>query len=297
MDTTRRAAVLAAFVGDCLALGPHWIYDQARIAREFPGLSGPVAPLADSYHKGKGRGDFTHYGDQMLVLLESAAAKGGFDAADFAQRWQALFADGYAGYVDGATRRTLENLKAGWPAEEAGSTSQDLSGASRFAPLLGFVTDPEALAGAARQQAALTHKSPQVVDAAAFLARVASRVLGGQAVRPAVEEAAKQAEVPDIGRLAEAGLASAGEDSLAVIERFGQNCEFQSAFPSVVHLLARYADDPAAGLLQSTLAGGDSAARNIAVGCVLGAAHGEGAVPAGWLEAMKAAPRIQELLS
>lgn len=296
MREKSRAAVLAAFAGDCLALGPHWIYDQARIAREFPGLSAPAAPLEDSYHKGKSLGDLTHYGDQMLTLLESLAACGGWDRSDFARRWQELFAGGAPIYLDNATRRTLDNIATGWPVEDAGSLSDDLAGACRFSPLLAFVRDEEALAAAAREQAGLTHKAPTVLAAAGFFARTASRILAGIAPVQAMREAVSACAAPVLVPLLEAGLASAGRDTLAVISEFGQNCHFESAFPCVVHLVAAHPADLGGALVRSTLAGGDSAARNIAVGCLLGAALGTDAIPAAWLETMNASNRIKAIL-
>jgi len=295
MRENARVAVLAAFAGDCLSLGPHWIYDQPRIAREFPGFDAPAAPLADTYHKGKGKGDLTHYGDQMLVLLESLASGGSWDGKAFSDRWRALFAGQAPIYVDNATRRTLDSLAAGWPPEDAGSPSDDLSGASRFAPLLAFIEDEDALAVAAREQCALTHKAPFVLAAAGFFARAAARILAGtspaEAMRGAVE-----AE-PSLRPQVEAGLASAGQETLAAIAGFGQSCHFEGAFPSVVHLVAAHPGDLRTALIQSTLAGGDSAARNIAAGCLLGAASDASAIPASWLDSMNAYNRIKALLT
>lgn len=295
MRNTRRDAVVAAFMADSLALGPHWIYDQERIAREFPDFAAPAAPLPDSYHKTKGLGDFTHYGDQMLVLLESLAGRGGFDRADFAARWKTLF-ETYGGYVDAASRRTLENLKAGWPFEDAGSPSEDLAGAARFAPLLAFIADEDALAEAARQQTGLTHTAPLVLDAAEFFARAAARILGGEEPVPAMRAAAQALAGGSVAELVEKGLASAGGETLSVIAAFGQSCHGPGALSAVAHLVASYADDPARGLLQNVLAGGDSAGRGIALGALLGAARGLDAFPAVWRTAMNAHGRIEALL-
>ena len=104
-----------------------------------------------------------------MVLLESVAEKRAFDPADFSTRWQALFAD-YDGYKDGATKTTLANLEAGWDATDAGSTSNDLAGAGRVAPLVCLLdSDLDALDAAARLQTKMTHKNAAVQDAAAFL--------------------------------------------------------------------------------------------------------------------------------
>ena len=67
------------------SLGAHWIYSQREIAEKFGHITGYATP-ATSYHPGKQAGDFTHYGDQTMVLLRSLAAHGRFDLADFARR-------------------------------------------------------------------------------------------------------------------------------------------------------------------------------------------------------------------
>jgi len=125
--------VLASFAGDALALGVHWIYDPERILREFGRVNDYLAPKPDSYHPTKGKGAFTHYGDQTVVLLESLAARRGFDGADFATRWRALFAD-YRGYLDKATKGTLANFAAGRGPEASASPSGDLTAAPGRSP-------------------------------------------------------------------------------------------------------------------------------------------------------------------
>jgi hypothetical protein len=62
--------LLTSLAGDALCLGPHWIYDQREIAQKLGQITGYAAPLT-SYHPGKQAGDFTHYGDQTLILLRS----------------------------------------------------------------------------------------------------------------------------------------------------------------------------------------------------------------------------------
>ncbi len=71
MKTKVQAALVAAFAADALALPAHWIYDTGKLAKEFGRLNQFLKPAEGSYHFGKDKGEFTHYGDQMLVLLES----------------------------------------------------------------------------------------------------------------------------------------------------------------------------------------------------------------------------------
>ena len=67
---TNSGIILGSFVADSLALGPHWIYDTKIINKEFGRIDKLQQPPANSYHKTKNLGDFTHYGDQTLLLLQ-----------------------------------------------------------------------------------------------------------------------------------------------------------------------------------------------------------------------------------
>ena len=183
MKEKAKAMVLASFAGDSLALGAHWIYDTERIAREFGRVESLLAPKPDSYHPTKRKGQFTHYGDQAFVLLQSLAARKTFDLADFAERWRKLFA-AYTGYYDKATKGTLQNFAVGLGPEASASFSNDLAGAARIAPLVYLLRDdPETLAAAARTQTAMTHGDPLTIDAAEFFARAACGYSGGKPPR------------------------------------------------------------------------------------------------------------------
>lgn len=299
MSDNARSMVLGSFIGDSLALGVHWIYDQAQIKREHGRVESLKAPGPGSYHPGRKAGEFTHYGDQALVLLESLAYSGGFDLGDFAGRWRALFEGGYTGYVDRATRNTLSQLAAGWEYQDAGSASDDLAGASRMAPLVyALRKDPEALAAACRAQATITHNNQKVLDAAEFFGRTAQAALAGTAPMQAMRAALKgRMHGSPLHAWFEDALAAAGEDSAQAVARFGQSCHIDGAFQSTVQLIASHENDPAGALTASCMAGGDSAARNMLVGMVLCAWKGVEALPPAWLEGLAARPRIEDLLA
>lgn len=297
MNPNAKAAVLASLIGDSLALGPHWIYDAGQLHKSFGRPTDPVAPPPGSYHDGKTAGDQTHYGDQVLVLLESVAALGRFDLTDWANRWRTLFSD-YNGYVDKASSVTLTNFSAGKGPEAAGSSSEDLSGAARFAPLLPFLAAaPTGLIAAARAQTGLTHNNPLVLDGAEFLARAALAALGGVDPVGALEEAAggDYQELP-VRQWLDMGLASTKTETVRAVSELGQSCNIRSALPAVMHLIAKYPDDLETALIESTAAGGDSAGRNLAVGMILGAALGPEAIPRRWLDTVKCVGRVEELL-
>ena len=298
MTTQTTAMVLASFAADSLALGAHWIYDVAEIDRRIGRVETLLKPLPDSYHAGKERGEFTHYGDQSLALLESLARTGTFSLPDFAASWKTLFTD-YRGYVDKATQATLDNMAQGLPLDQCGSKSSDLGGAARIAPLAHWLGDDRtALLAAVRAQTGLTHNNPATLAGAEFLAKTAWATLQGESPAIAMENALDEgvADIDLDGRI-RMGLDSGGKDTRTVIKKFGQMCGIAAALPGVIHLILTYENDLRTALIENVMAGGDSSARGMAAGMILGAHLGREAIPGEWLSGMTHLRRIEELLA
>lgn len=299
MTDNAKAMVLGSFLGDSLALGVHWIYDQSQIVQAHGRLDSLKAPHSGSYHPTKQAGDFTHYGDQALLLLQCVADASGFDPVVFSARWRAMFEGGYTGYVDRATRNTLSQLAAGWEPQDAGSASDDLSAAARIAPLVyAYRNDLAAMVAACRAQAAMTHNNGKVLDASEFLARTAHAVLSGVSPIEAMTAAiTNRFPGSPLHGWFKQGLDAANEDSILAIARFGQSCHVDGAFQSVVQLMARHQGAPAEAMVDSAMAGGDSAARNMIVGMVLCAQSGMEGIPQGWLGSLAKKDEIEALLA
>jgi ADP-ribosylglycohydrolase len=225
------------------------------------------------------------------------AEAGGFDLNCFAESWQNLF-KGYSGYFDKATKTTLDNFGSGSGPETSGSNSTDLGGASRISPLVyALKGDLDSLVTAVRDQTAMTHNHPEVVDSAEFFARSALKVLNGappvEALGQVVDEHFNK---NPYDRWVTDGVESAAKDSRIAIAGFGQMCETGAAFPSVVHLIAKHQDDLEKALIENVMAGGDSAARGMILGMILGAFHGYDGIPDEWYLKMKKHDIIVQLL-
>jgi ADP-ribosylglycohydrolase len=67
-------------------------------------------------------------------------------------------------------------------------------------------------------------------------------------------------------------------------------------FPGVVHLIVKYENNLEEALIQSVMAGGDSAARGMLVGMVLGAHLGPESIPGKWLSELLRRKEIDALL-
>lgn len=320
--------VYGSFLGDSLALGVHWIYNVRAIEKRVGRIDDLLTPVVKTFHPNRGAGQFTHYGDQMLLLLSfcaeqcshSLAGPGSsgdgqahsssdaqektepknFDRSAFLSRW-AGFMESYDGYMDKASKATLASYRE-YPEEErkglsfeAGSTIDDLAGASRIAPLLYFFKDNRnAAVEAAKAQASVTHNEPSVLESAAFFADLTLRALSGESPKKAARSLAEgHYSEGEIAPLVFRGLESEGKNTIETIGNFGQACSVEMGMPGVMHLIASYEDDLKKALVESTIAGGDSAARNHAVGMVLGAYLGIEDLPQKWFEKLEAREEIE----
>ena len=297
MTDKAKAMVLASFAADALALGVHWIYNTNVIDKKWGRVEEYIKPERPTFHPSKGLGEFTHYGDQTLVLLKSVAASSGFDISNFADKWQHFFKS-YEGYVDGASKATIENIKAGKEPTAAGSDSDDFAGAARIAPLVyRYRDDLTKLLDSARAQARVTHNNQEVIDSAAFFGGVVYFVLAGERPLNAIQlTLEKQFNREPYSKWVADGIKSAEKDTRQAMLDLGQMCEIQAAFPGVIHLIAKYENNLKDGLIENGMAGGDSAARGLAVGMVLGAHLGIDAIPPKWLSDLKAYPEIVDLM-
>ena len=296
MTTNQQAAVWGAFVADALSLGVHWVYNTGVIDKKFGRVEQYRDPLT-SYHKGKHAGDFTHYGDQMLVLLESLEGQKDFDASHFARSWRDFFTN-YKGYFDQATKTTLENMAAGGEPTQSASSSDDLAGASRMAPLVAiYADDLDKLTQACRAQTAITHNDDRVIESAAFFAHTVFSVLDGQAPLAAVNGALSSGfSDSGIAPLITMGLESSDRDTRETIAEFGQMCSVEAGLPGAIHLIVRYPDDFKMAMVENVMAGGDSSARGMLAGMILGAANGITAIPDEWVAGLSASERIRSFL-
>ncbi len=298
MTTKYKGMLLASFAGDSLALGAHWIYDTEKIRSEIGRVDRLIAPLPNSYHKGKAVGEFTHYGDQTLLLLRSISTEEKFHLAKFASNWQQLMRN-YSGYLDGATKETLANMDNGNNEFNSGSASSDLGGAARIAPLLYFYRkNLDVVLSYVREQTIMTHNSPAALVSAEFLCKITWGVLAGLTPREAIEKEV-EAGTGDITldlRIRNA-LENTEEKTEVVIKKCGQACSAENALPGVIHLVTAYQDNLAEALIENVMAGGDSAARGLATGMILGAHLGEQAIPQQWLSEMVAYKEILDQLN
>jgi len=270
------AALWGAFYGDAYALGGHWLYDTYQISKSEFDANRFNDPMTD-YHKGKVAGDFTHYGDQMLWLLESLATDKEFTVHGFSMVWREKM-DAYKGYMDGASKHTLAALKEGKNSLVSGSPSRDISVVGRMMPLIyAFHNDMEKMMEYIRLHTVFTHMSRELIESAAYFNELILAASMGADVDRAIEDIAL-AYSETIQSWVAQGVEKAERESVDAIRELGQSCSVEGGFASVIYLLKRFSDFQEA-MEANVIAGGDSAARGMIVGAVLGAYGGMEVIP------------------
>lgn len=87
LEDRARGALLGAFIGDALALGPHWYYDLAQLRADYgEWISDYSAPRPGRYHAGLRAGQVSQAGHLLRLTAESLVACGGYDEAEFCKR-------------------------------------------------------------------------------------------------------------------------------------------------------------------------------------------------------------------
>ncbi|MDD2338674.1 MAG: ADP-ribosylglycohydrolase family protein, partial [Geobacteraceae bacterium] len=80
-------AVMGAFIGDAMGLGPHWYYDLAEMRRDYGDwISDYTDPKPGRYHAGLKAGQLSQAGFILKLLLSSLVACGQYDETDFCKR-------------------------------------------------------------------------------------------------------------------------------------------------------------------------------------------------------------------
>ncbi len=271
-------AITAALVADAYCLGAHWVYDEDQLKAldvDWNELNTPCS----MWHKGKEKGDFTHYGDHGKWLHDYVKNNKHFDIKMYGGFWTDNMQD-YKGYIDSSSRETLDVLKDN-PLSDTGASSHDLSIIGRIAPLLLVSSTKEEFLTHVKAFIAFTHNSDIVLKAGALFASLLYEVAEGKSITDALDSAEVD---PSLQNAFDAGIASKGQDTFTTIRTFGPACGVEGGFEGVIHLLCTY-DDYKEAMIENAKAGGDSSARGMIVAMIMGASGKE--VPASWKEGTK----------
>ncbi len=277
-----KGMLFGAFVGDAYALGLHWVYDTDKLKQEIDKLEGYISPSKDSFHSGKRKGDFTHYGDQSLLLLKSIASNQGFALDVFKTHWL-TYMNKYEGYMDRASKESLQLLDS---MSNQGSSSDELGGLVRIAPLVFYHFDDPVLVKYIEKQTMLTHNNDALFMYGKFIADLLLELIIGKPLLESIHNISQ--DYPAIHSTIQKLETRLEDDTTEVIKDIGQSCSSQFAFPASMYLIIKYATQFDEAMKQNVLGGGDSAGRGMLVGMILGATLGYSNIPPSWIKGLNA---------
>ena len=109
-------AIMGAFIGDAMALGPHWYYDLAELHRDYGvWIDYYTNPKPGRYHDGLKAGQLSQAGFILKLMLRSLVDCGGYNEEDFCRRMdEDLFPllDGTP--VSGPGGYTSQSIREAW---------------------------------------------------------------------------------------------------------------------------------------------------------------------------------------
>lgn len=138
-------AIMGAFVGDALGLGPHWYYDLGELRRDYGDwVTTYTDPKPGRYHAGMKAGQSSQAGLIMALFLRSLVERGGYDEGDFCRRMdEELFPlidgvpmHGPGGYTSQSIRDAWrKHVQQGRPWGQTGGHADTTEAAERTIPL------------------------------------------------------------------------------------------------------------------------------------------------------------------
>jgi len=268
-----RGLLFGALIGDAYALPAHWIYDTDKIASGFKNYQGYLPVTNHMFHNDKPKGAQTHYGDQALLLLRSIASTNGFDLKQYKTHWMTTMSQ-YNDYIDHATKESLSRLASGG---NAGSSSDDLGGFTICAPLIVQHFDDNELFDYLQHALKLTHDDETLHLHATFMTKIILELIIGKPLVKAIYHVAKQD--PEYQAILDFTLRFISDDEVEAIKAIGQSCSCRFATPSALLIILNHSNDFETAMKVNLLAGGDSAARGMLIGMLLGVTMGIGNLP------------------
>ena len=292
--TRARGALLGLVAGNQLGVPTEHLGSPAAIKAAYPGgVSAPAAPPKGS--------PYDDDAAMTLLLGESLAERGDFDAADVAQRWvRWMKADGRG--IGVTTRRALKLIERGVEPFEAGrralaETPQNAAGngaVMRCIPVaLRFHEQPDRVIRVATQQAAITHADERCLWGAGAVCLAARELLHGNLYF--VDEVMHR-----LGDRAPKVL----RDALHRVPRERQSdlpIAVPGEFGYVVHCVeiafwfATHGSPLEESLVYLANAGGDTDTNAALTGALLGARDGEPGIPPAWTNLIVGAAGIRGL--
>ncbi|MDB6035138.1 MAG: ADP-ribosylglycohydrolase-like protein [Verrucomicrobiales bacterium] len=167
-------AVMGAFIGDALGLGPHWYYDLDEMRRDYgEWITGYTDPKPHRYHGGMKAGQLSQAGIINKMLLGSVVEKNGYEEKDFCRRLdKELFPQLDGKPMNGPGGYTSQSIREAWrhrvvegkPWNETGGHADTTEAAERGLILaVRYASSPRRVAETVSSNCVLTQADEAIV--------------------------------------------------------------------------------------------------------------------------------------
>lgn len=186
-------AIMGAFIGDALGLGPHWYYDLAEQRRDYGDwIADYTAPKPDRYHAGLKAGQLSQAGFILKLTIQSLIEQKGYDTEDFCHRMDSVLlplldgspVNGPGGYTSQSIRETWRRrVQHKLPWGQTGGHADTTEAAERaLAIAVRYACHPKKLALTVTDNTILTQTDEVIVAMTVAYGAVLGQLIQGQAL-------------------------------------------------------------------------------------------------------------------
>lgn len=319
-------AIMGAYIGDALGLGPHWFYDLDEQRRYYGDwIDDYTEPQPNRYHGGMKAGQQSQSGLILNMLIDSMLAHDGYDEADFCQRLDNdLFPlldgtpnVGPGGFTSQSIReawvlRTQQNKPWG---DVAGFTDNTEAAERVLALAVRYAKKPNQLAATVSSNTLLTQCDETINAMTVAYGAVLGMLVQGHALDEELSGKLMQLVAdqklpfhamtlpgskpsgagtfasPDALLTASSIARAAHEDLIQPAWKvslvYGMPCAVYHQFPACYYLAARYANDFESAVLHAINGGGQNMARAMLTGALVGAQVGIQGIPQRFIDGLE----------
>ncbi|MFT6218650.1 MAG: ADP-ribosylglycohydrolase [Cycloclasticus pugetii] len=324
-------AIMGAYIGDALGLGPHWFYDlneQYRLYGDW--INDYTDPQPDRYHAGMKAGQQSQSGLILNMQIDSILTDGEYNEEDFCRRLDTeLFPqlDGTANVGPGGF--TSQSIREAWVlrtqhnkpwGEVAGFTDNTEAAERVLALAVRYATKPQELARNVSSNTLLTQCDETINAMTVAYSAVLGMLVQGHPLDEDLSSKLMQLVAdhqlpfhamsipgskpsgagtfasPD-ALLTPSSIARAAHENLIqpawkVSIVYGMPCAVYHQFPACYYLAARYSDDFENAVLHAINGGGQNMARAMLTGALVGAQVGIQNIPKRFIDGLEDSDKL-----
>ncbi|MGB0239051.1 MAG: ADP-ribosylglycohydrolase family protein [Cycloclasticus sp.] len=328
INTQERAigAIMGAYIGDALGLGPHWYYNLEEQRQQYGDwIDDYTDPQADRYHGGMKAGQQSQSGLILNMLIDSILTNGNYNEVDFCKRLDTeLFPllDGTPNVGPGGF--TSQSIREAWVlrtqhnkpwGEVAGFTDNTEAAERTLALAVRYATEPTKLAESVSSNTRLTQCDETINAMTVAYAAVLGMLVQGHpldedlsgklmqlvgdhqlpfhamTIPGSQPSGAGTFASPDAlltpSSIARAAIENLIQPAWKVSIVYGMPCAVYHQFPACYYLAARYSDDFESAVLHAINGGGQNMARAMLTAALVGAQVGINGIPQRFIDGLE----------